>query len=247
MSQEGQYIYCIIGSGEARNFGPVGIGDRGDPVMTIAYRDLSAVVSTVSMARYVVSKETLLAHEKVIERVMTEYTVLPVRCYTVAPNAEDIRNLLRARYGEFQRLLREMDNQVELGLKAWWKNLEVILGELWQERQDLRKLREMDPVQGSDQPKKEMASAVSTALEEKRCREREALLAPLKRVASDIHLNATHSDEMVVNAAFLVDRGREGEFDAEVRDLEAMYGDRLELRYVGPAPPYNFVNLQVKE
>lgn len=247
MVQEGQYIYCIIGTGEARNFGPLGMGGRGDPVTTIAYRDLSAVVSSVSMAKYVVSKETMLAHEKVVERVMTEYTVLPVRFYTVAPNAEDIRNLLRARYGEFKRLLREMDNQVELGLKARWKNLEVILGELWQESRDLRKLREMDPVQANDQRKKEIATAVEAALEEKRRREREALLAPLKRVASDLRLNQTYGDEMVVNAAFLVDRGREGEFDAEVRDLEAKYGGRMELRYVGPAPPYNFVNVEIKE
>ena len=76
--QEGQYLYCIIGTGEARNFGPIGIGGRGDPVTTIAYRDLSTVVSSVPMSKYVVSKEIMLDHEKVIEAVMKDYTVLPV-------------------------------------------------------------------------------------------------------------------------------------------------------------------------
>ena len=67
---EGQYVYCIIGTGEARNFGSIGMGGRGDVVTNIAYTDLSAVVSSVPMTRYVVSKDTMLAHEKIIERVM---------------------------------------------------------------------------------------------------------------------------------------------------------------------------------
>ncbi len=46
MSDEGKYLYGIIGTDAERNFGPIGIGGRGDEVGTIAYRDLSAVVST---------------------------------------------------------------------------------------------------------------------------------------------------------------------------------------------------------
>jgi len=110
---EGQYVYCIIGTGEARNFGPIGIGGRGDPVTTITYRDLGAVVSSVPMTKYVVSKETMISHEKVIEAVMKDYALLPVRFYTVAPNAEEIRSLLRRRYLEFKKSLRELDNKVE--------------------------------------------------------------------------------------------------------------------------------------
>ena len=91
---EGQYVYCVIGTGEARNFGPIGIGDRGDPVTTITYRDLGAVVSSIPMIKYVVSKETMISHEKVIEAVIKDYALLPVRFYTVAPNAEEVRSLL---------------------------------------------------------------------------------------------------------------------------------------------------------
>ncbi|MBI2848803.1 MAG: GvpL/GvpF family gas vesicle protein [Chloroflexi bacterium] len=250
MGLEGQYVYCIIGTGEARNFGPIGIGDRGDPVTTFAYRDLSAVVSTVSTTKYVVSKETMIAHEKVIERVMREYTVLPVRFYTVAPSAEDIRNVLRARYGELKKLLREMDNKVELGIKAWWKNMAGILGELRQENKDIQRLEEQarpDSAEQRYQHEEDLARAIRVALDEKRAREREVLLAPLKRVAGELCLNQTYDPEMIINAAFLVDRGREGEFDAEVRGLEAKCGDRMEFRYVGPAPPFNFVNIEVKE
>ena len=52
---------------------------------------------------------------------------------------------------------------------------------------------------------------------------------------------------MVVNAAFLVDRGREREeeFDRQVRKLDEELGHRCLFKYVGPVPPYNFVNIVV--
>jgi len=138
---EGQYVYCIIGTGEARNFGPIGIGGRGDPVTTITYRDLGAVVSSIPMTKYVVSKETMISHEKVIEAVMKDHTLLPVRYYTIAPNAEEIRSLLRRRYLEFRKLLRELDNKVELGLKTFWRDMDAISQEMAKEDGEIRALR----------------------------------------------------------------------------------------------------------
>jgi hypothetical protein len=229
VAEKGLYVYCIIGTGEGRNFGPIGIGDRDGPVITIAYRDLSAVVSSVPMTKYVVSKETMVAHEKVIEAVMKDYTVLPVRFYTVAPNAEEIRGLLRRRYSEFKKLLRELDNKVELGLKALWKDMNVIFRGI---------------VEGNEEIKAEM---VKPALEKEKAEEREALLQPLRPLSSDLCLNKTYGDDMIMNAAFLVDRAREKEFDIRVGQLAAGHGGRIEFKYVGPAPPYSFVNIVIKE
>jgi len=138
---EGHYVYCIIGTGEARNFGPIGISDRGDPVTTIAYKDLGAVVSSIPMTKYVISKESMISHEKVIEAVMKDHTLLPVRFYTVAPNAEEIRSLLRRRYLEFKKLLRELDNKVELGLKALWRDMNAIFQEIVTENEEIKALR----------------------------------------------------------------------------------------------------------
>ena len=50
---------------------------------------------------------------------------------------------------------------------------------------------------------------------------------------------------MVVNAAFLVDKSRVPEFDQAVNKLDEQLGKRIALKYVGPAPPYNFVNIIV--
>jgi len=250
MVHEGQYIYCIVGTGEARNFGPIGIGDRGDPVTTISYKDLGVVVSSVPMTKYVVSKETMLSHEKVIEAVMKDHALLPVRFYTVAPNAEEIRSLLRRRYLEFKKLLRELDNKVELGLKAFWRDMNAIFQELASESGEKKRLRvRMTNCSAKEagQDKDAASEMFKQALEHKKAKEKEALLQPLRHLSSDSCLNTTYGDDMLMNASFLVDRAWEKEFDREVEELTAQYKDRIEFKYIGPAPPYSFVNIVVKE
>jgi hypothetical protein len=227
---EGQYVYCVIETGGARNFGPIGIGERGDAVITIAYRDLSTVVSSVPMNKYVVSSKTISAHERVIEMVMRDYTVLPVRFYTVAPNAEDIRNLLRRRYPEFKRLLREMDNKVELGLKCRWRDMNTVLKEVVEESKNRN---------ATDQ-------IIKLALQDKKAREGEPIIQQLKKISGNFCLNQTYGDDMLMNAAFLVDKSREKEFDNEVARLAAQHEGRIAFKYIGPAPPYSFVNIAIE-
>ena len=58
--------------------------------------------------------------------------------------------------------------------------------------------------------------------------------------------NKPIGDKMIMNAAFLVERQRETEFDAVVNKIARKYGNRLNFKYTGPWPPYNFVNIRLK-
>ncbi len=249
MSEEGKYIYGIIGTGEARGFGPIGIGGPGDEVVTISYRDLSAVISRAPMGRYVVSRENLLAHERVLERVMEEHTVLPVRFCTVAANAEEIRRLLERRYEELKRLLQDMDGKVELGVKAFWRDMALIFREIVDENEEIKRLRAEFTARPASQTHAQriaLGQMVQAALEAKKEREGEEILRGLKRLAATYRLNRTIGDRMLLNAAFLVDRAREEEFDDLVERLDLQYRERVKFAYVGPVPPYNFVNLTLR-
>ena len=256
MEQEGKYIYCIIGTSQERNFGPVGIGERGDEVLTIGYDDLSMVVSNHAMTKFVVNRENMLSHEKVIEEVMKEFdSVLPVRFGTVASGADEIRNLLDRRYREFKNLLRDVDHKVELGVKALWKNMHTIFKEIVRENQGIKRLREKaGPRSGKKralsvkvplETKVEMGKLVENALQKKKDEEAEKIVEALRRPAVDYRLNRTISDEMFLNAAFLVDKGREKEFDNIMEDLNEGGKERIRFVYAGPLPPYNFVNLTI--
>lgn len=248
--EEGKYLYCLIEGSDTRNFGPIGIGGRGDEVTTISYQGLSAVISSVPLNKYVVSRETMTRHEKVIEEVMKDCTVLPVRFYTVAPSVDEIRSLLRKRYTEFRNLLRYLDNRVELGLKAVWKDMEAIFREIIEANEEIRALQEkiaQASPERADAAQKAMGARMKALLEEKKAQEGESLVAPLRRISVDVRLNKTHGDDMICNAAFLVDRRWEREFDTRVDELMAAHGDRMKFIYVGPAPPYSFVNIVIRE
>ena len=51
---------------------------------------------------------------------------------------------------------------------------------------------------------------------------------------------------MFLNAVFLIDRTREKQFDFLVEDLADEYKDKADFKLVGPAPPFNFVSIEMK-
>jgi len=244
----GKYIYCIIGTNEDRNFGPIGIGGREDIVSTICYQGLGMVISNTPMTKYVLSKENLIAHTKVIEEVMKDYTVLPVRFCTIAANTEEIYNLLGKRHTEFKNWLRDMDNKVEMGFKAIWKDMNKIFVEIAEENKEIKRLKSQivkKPPEKTHKDKIEVGKLVQSALKVKKEDECEAIIVPLRRVAFDFKTNETTTDNMLLNASFLIDKGREKEFDNLVEDIDRKYADRIKFIYVGPMPPYNFVNITI--
>jgi len=249
MEREGKYIYCIIGTDQERNFGSIGIGGRGDEVLTIGYNDLIMVVSSHPITKFVVDRDGLLAHEKVIEKVMGEFdSVLPVRYGTIAASADEVRNLLDRRYREFKNALRDMDHKIELGVKGVWKNMDVIFNEILDENRPIKK--EKEKIQNGKekkqvQAKMQVGQKVKEALEKKKQDEAEKIVDTLRRTAVEHKLNNTIGDEMFINASFLVDKGREKEFDNIMDDLSEKYEDRIKFIYAGPLPVFNFANIVI--
>ncbi|MDY7030758.1 MAG: GvpL/GvpF family gas vesicle protein [Thermodesulfobacteriota bacterium] len=249
MAKEGKYLYCIIRSDEDRNFGPIGIGQRGDVVSTIEFNSISAVISNTPMTQYVINRENMTAHERVIEEVMKDYTVLPVRFCTIAASAEEVRTLLRRRCTEFKGLLRDMDNKVEMGLKALWKNMSQIFNEIVEENSEIKRLKKNaeDKSRNSNNIHKiNLGRAVKSALETKKAFEARKILKALKPLIFDMKTNDSYGDSMFLNAAFLIDRTREKELDLLIGDRIEEERERVTFRYVGPAPPFNFVTIEVK-
>ena len=249
MEKEGKYIYCVINTTQERNFGAIGLGGRGDEVMTIGYEDLSMIVSNCPMSKLTVNRENALDHEKVIEQVMKEFDgVLPVRFGTIASGAEEIRNLLDRRRAEFKSALKNMDHKVELGVKGIWKNMDGIFGEIVEEDKDIRGMKEKlqkDKAGKNIAAKTNVGRMVAEALEKKKEKEAEMIVEALRRTSVDFRLNKTMGDEMFMNAAFLVDKGREKEFDNIMCDLGEEYKDRVKFMYTGPLPVFNFVNIAI--
>lgn len=247
--KEGKYIYCIVDTKRERNFGPIGVGGREDEVLTIGYEDLGMVVSNYPLGKMEVSRENMLAHEKVVEKVMAEFeSVLPVRFGTVAASADEIRNLLDRRHREFKNILKAMAQKVELGVKGIWPDMNLIYREIVGENKGIEELKRKIQKQKEKKnlpAKMEVGKMVEESLRAKKENESNRVLEKLKKTALDHKLNKTIGDDMFLNASFLVDRGREKEFDHLMNDLDRENKGRVKFLYVGPLPPYNFVDITI--
>lgn len=248
MSYENIYLYCIIEEPSFRSFGSLGISRRGDEVHTLSYKDLSCVISSVPMAELQINRSNMLSHQKVIEEVIKNYTALPVRFGTIASSVEEVRSLMMKRYYEFKNLLRAMDNKVEMGLKAFWLDLNRVFNEIAKADHNLNKL-----INNLKKKKNisldesiSVGEEVKKALDEKRENEVQKIILPLKSQSVDYVKNDILRDIMILNYAFLIDKRQEPGFDDLVTVLSEKYKNRFKFKYIGPSPPYNFVNIFIK-
>ncbi len=255
-TREAKYLYCIIKCSVERSFNGVpAIGNHGGRIYTVVFKDLACVVSDSLDIKYATTRANMMAHEMVIEQVMKEYTVLPVRFGTVAGNGsnslvDDIQHkLLESRFNELLSLHGEMDNRVELGLKVLWRDEKAIYQEIVAEDGELRKLR--DSIEGRSLEathftRIRLGEMVKRALDQKREKEAKMLLARLSPLADRVRENKIIMERMVLNAAFLVNKDRERECDEVVRGLDEELGERMMFKYTGPNPPFNFCEVVVK-
>ena len=247
-TKEGKYIYCIIETSQIHSFGPLGIGGRGDELYAVCFEDIAAVVSNAPIKRYTVSRENTLAHEKAIEKVMADHTVLPVRFATLAEDEEKVKRILEKEHDTFKDLLHKMEGKKELSLKAIFKE-DVIYKNILEEYEDIRVLKEK---LAALRPEKthfqlmQVGEMVEQALGKEREKFKDEILGILRPLAEEVKTNDTYGELMIVNAAFLVESEKEAEFDWEVEGLADKYGQKMKLKYVGTLPPFNFVNLVIE-
>ena len=248
MEKEGIYIYCIIGTEAAKAFGLIGIGGRGDEVYTICFKDIAAVVSNSPIIKYTVSRKNMLAHERAIEEAMNEHTVLPVRFATIAENEEKIKKILGNQYHKFKDLLNRMKDKKELGLKATFKE-DVIYKDILEKYKEIKLLKEKVAALSSKKTYFKMAEIgemVEAALEKEKKIYKEDILDTLSPLAVEVKTNNTYGELMIINAAFFIEKHKEADFDQSVNELDAKYGSKLKLKYLGKVPPFNFLNLIIE-
>ena len=245
---EGKYVYCIIESKDSRSFGPMGIGGRGDDVYTVHYEGLAAVVSNTPLIVYDPTRENVFAHEQVNETVMREFTVLPMAFGALFRTEQDIVELMRGTYSALLDVFAKMEGKVEFGLKVNWDRDRVI-AEIEQENEEIRNLKEQITSRATGSTyfaRMQLGRLVETALAEQSDAYVREVYSVLRDTAVASRANKPIGDKMIMNAAFLVERDREAEFDQKVKEIAAKYEGKLSFKYSGPWPPYNFVHIRLK-
>lgn len=243
-----QYLYCIVRCREPVTFETLGMGERGDVVHTINFEDLAVVASDSPQERYDNTRRNMMAHMRVLDEVMADYTVLPIRFDNVAPSPEAVREqFLKPRYRELSAMLDAMEGRIEMGLKAFWYE-DVVFQEIVRDNPTIRRVRDSLAGRALEETyydRIRLGELVETELKNRRGGDAESILERLRPLAEKTQVNAPIADHMVVNAAFLIASANDAKFDAAVRALDAEMGRRLLIKCVGPVAPYNFVNVSM--
>jgi len=250
LSHAATYVYGVAPAAPFENGGPPlrasGIGVRGAQVRTIALGDLVAVVSDVPGLRVDLSRENLLGHQRVLEEVLSRSDVLPFSFGTVAESDEEVRDvLLRDGYDALHEQLEYTRGCVELEVKVFWEQ-ERLFAEIAQENDEVRALRDtiaLLPDDAATMEKITLGQMIEAEIEQRSQWEADSVLEALEPVAVEALVSPNLKDIMLLNAAFLVERAREEEFDGAVAALAEARAGRLIFNYVGPLPPYSFINL----
>ncbi len=243
---KGPYVYCVVRSDQPLSFGSIGIGEEPSPVYTVRCDDLSAVVSDTPLGVLDPTRDNVLAHQRVNETVMREHTVLPMSFGTMFKTRDDVTAFLKSAYRAFSDVLDKIENKLEFGLKVLWHR-EAVIREIEDEDENIRRLKtEIAAQKGSTYfARMQYGRLIDAALQSKSERYVSEVFDRLRDVSVAARANKPVGDRMILNAAFLVTRDTEDQFDARVKELGAHH-DKLTFKYTGPWPPYNFVNIRLK-
>ena len=244
----GTYVYGIIEAQEPASFGRTGLGGGGEQVYTVHHGDIAAVVSKTSQSIFDPTRENALAHEHVIESVMKSHTIIPMSFGTVFRTDDDIREVLKSIYTSLQDVLKQMAGKFEFGVKVTWDR-DQIVEELKRDDEEIHRFHielTKKHLQSTYFARMQLGRMIDKALGDRSADFVRQIYEALRPVCVASRDNKAIGDKMIMNAAFLILREREQEFDAAVNRIAKKFGDRLNFKYTGPWPPYNFVNIRLK-
>ena len=252
MTTAGKYIYGFISTNEYQSLGPNGI-DQGE-VYTFSYKDISAVVSNLQFVEFDhLPKETLLrnlaVYQAVIETVMMNHHIIPLKFGTMVQGEEELRGILEKGYGQINSDLKKMENKIELDVAALWSDLDTVLKEIGQE-EGIRKLKEEAASKPPDQifeVKIKVGKLVKASLDKRKEECASFILDALKKEAEDHRAHDVMDDSMIMNEAFLINKDKKEILEGKVNGLDKYYQDKINFRIVGPLPPYSFSTFEIKK
>jgi|SRR5918911_2216923 hypothetical protein len=203
--------------------------------------EIVTVVSECEAEAVTVSRENVLAHERVVRRVLVETTPLPFRFGTVVSEAQ-LQSYVDSQRDSLMVQLERVRGCVEMSVKVIW-NLEAMKQEAG-EREETSNAGG-PALQGSgtaflnakrreilgDETLKRRAAEVSSWLSE--C---------LKDVVREAQVNVQPKETLVLAAAHLVERERLKEYRAALRRAQKLRGE-LHFLTSGAWPPYSFTSI----
>jgi hypothetical protein len=243
---DGRYIYCIVDWEEKKpvgNFGNIGIGENA--VYTIGYKDIAALVSSIPFKQMDSNLNDIVAHQRVVEAAREARTVLPVRFGVILKNEEGIKKLLANSYKDYGSKLAELRGKDEIGIKVLLNKTSLKKIEAQAEQSEEIKKIKQEISASKPGTSYFMKLRLQDAMKNETLMKIDKMVGEinnsLAQNAEDRRLLKNDVGEIVLNAAYLVDRNKMRAFDARVKELrERFERDGMTIHKSGPWAPYSF-------
>ena len=247
-----RYVYAIIPTSKELVFDVAGVAERPGQVYTVPGPQCAAVVSASPLEDYRgLTRERavpyLVAHQRVLEAVMQDWPLLPVKFGTVLRNTAEVRRLVVQGEVLFRTTLAKFAGLVQMEVVVLW-DLPRVFQEIGQERPIAAMKAELAgrPAEETRAGRMAVGQLVYAALERRRAALRDHVLESLRPVATDLLIVPPLEDQVAVNVALLVDRPGRERLDRQLEWLDCESGGQFRFRCVGPLPPHSFASVQIE-
>jgi len=243
----GKYLYGIIKEPQPTRFSFSGVGEA--EVYTVNYQKVAAVVSDIELQEVDPTRKNVRAHTVVQDKLLKNYALLPMGFGMIAGSEDEVQRLLEKNHDGFIRELKRLAGKIEVGLKVFWDR-EAMVSEIEGENQEFANLKAKinaasSPIEAQNLLVEagKLIERIATDWKHKYAR---AIYATLEELSVDARLNDSLGIKNILNGSFLIDKSRGKEFQEKVYQLDSKYQGKVNFKYVGPLPPYSFVNVKLE-
>jgi len=248
MSPQGEYIYGIVEEPQLRRFSFLGVGEA--EVYTINHQRIAAIVSDTKFSEIDPTRKNVHAHTVAQDELLKEYTLLPMGFGMITTDEDEVRGLLEKNYPGMLSELNRLAGRIEVELKVFWDQ-EAIMRELHLVgSHELAKIRAKLNAASSPLETRnllvEAGKLVESVASDWKTKYAELVYGILKELSYDTKVNNPAGVKNLLNASFLIEKSRESEFKEQVYKLDSEFQGKVNFKYVGPLPPYDFVDLRLE-
>jgi hypothetical protein len=237
----GKYVYCFIEGRFTEQINIMGMGNHGQ-VYFISFDGITAAVCDTPLIKYDPSRKNAIIHANTIHELMKYCNLVPCSFGSVFKSRDDLITFMKEAYQYILENLQKVKDKIEVGLRVFWKK--ATFSEEF-ETKEIKELRDsISSEAGSNTylSQMELGKMVEEQVNNRREVYIESIYKPIAHSAVDAKLNEQSNPLMVFNAAFLVWKHKEEEFDILVGKYIDRYADKFDFSYSGPWPVYNFTD-----
>lgn len=233
------YVYGILDSNSEMNKALYGLGGSG--VYNVPYRDIGAVVSQIDQVAQARAEGHVLEHEAVVEKLMADFTILPMRFRTLVDGKDDLLSIMHSRYRDFKDNLQRLRNKVEFGVKVIWPADKV--------KENIAKSLERDGPEMLGPRSSPGTRFMNERFQEHKIDEEfqtradhfvKVLDTFLGKFAAEKKSKRLKTEKLLLDAAYLVERSQECNFREAFWHIKNAHPG-LKFLFSGPWPAYNFI------